>query len=54
LGSYPLAIYEPGMERFYLRVAKDADPDTGHVRFLGEIPEGAEVQITQAIRDEVM
>lgn len=54
IGSYPLAVYEPGLDRYYLRVAKAADPDTGAITFLGEIPEGAEVQITQAIRDEVM
>ncbi len=54
IGSYPLAIYEPGLNRYYLRVAKAADPETGAITFLGEIPEGAEVQITQAIRDEVM
>lgn len=54
LGSYPLAVYEPDMEKFYLRVAKSADPDTGKVTFLGEIPQGSEVQITQAIRDQVI
>ena len=54
LGSYPLAIYEPGMDKFYLRVAKAADPETGKVTFLGEIPQGAQVQITQAIRDQVI
>lgn len=54
LGSYPLAVYEPGLERFYLRVARAADPETGQITFLGEIPEGAQVQITQAIRDQVL
>ena len=54
LGSYPLAVYEQGLNRFYLRVAKTADPDTGTITFLGEIPEGAEVQVTQAVRDQVL
>ena len=54
LGSYPLAVYEQGLDRFYLRVAKTADPETGTITFLGEVPEGAEVQITQAIRDQVL
>ena len=54
LGSYPLAVYEQGLDRYYLRVAKTADPDTGTITFLGEIPEGAEVQVTQAIRDQVL
>ena len=35
LGSYPLAVYETGLDRFYLRVAKAADPDTGTITFLG-------------------
>lgn len=54
LGSYPLAVYEEGINKFYLRVARNADPVSGTITFLGEIPEGAEVQITQAIRDEVI
>jgi len=54
LGSYPLAVYEEGLDKFYLRVARDADPATGTITFLGEIPDGANVQITQAIRDEVI
>lgn len=54
LGSYPLAVFEPGLDRFYLRVPRAADPETGRLTFLGEVPEGAEVQITQAVRDEVL
>lgn len=54
IGSYPLAVYESGLDKYYLRVAKAADPDSGSITFLGEIPEGTEVQITQAIRDEVI
>lgn len=54
IGSYPLAVYEPGLDNYYLRVAKAADPETGAITFLGEIPEGAKVQITQAVRDNVM
>lgn len=54
IGSYPLAVYEEGLEKYYLRVARAADPETGIITFLGEIPEGAEVQITQAIRDEII
>lgn len=54
IGAYPLAIYEPGMDHYYLRVAKSADPVSGTIVFLGEIPEDAEVQITQAVRENVM
>ncbi len=54
LGAYPLAIYEADSDRYYLRVAKSADPETGAITFLGEVPVGAEVQITQAIRDSVI
>lgn len=54
IGSYPLAVYEEGLDRFYLRVPKSAHTDNGYVDFLGEVPEGAQVQITQAIRDEII
>ena len=54
LGSYPLAIYEPGLDRYYLRVASKVDTGNGAITFLGEIPEGAQVQITQAIRDSII
>ena len=54
LGSYPLAIHEPGADRFYLRVPRSADPESGSIGFLGEVPEGARVQITQAVRDQVV
>ena len=54
IGSYPLAIFEPGLNDYYLRVAKAADPESGAITFLGDIPEGAEVQITQAVRDNVI
>ena len=54
IGAYPLAVFEPGLDHYYLRVAKKSDPQTGAITFLGEIPEGAQVQITQAVRDNVM
>ena len=54
IGSYPLAIFEPGQDDYYLRVAKAADRESGVMTFLGEIPEGAMVQITQAVRDNVI
>lgn len=54
LRAYPLAVYERGSDRYYLRVASKADPETGIIKFLADIPEGAEVQITQAIRDEII
>ena len=54
LRAYPLAVFEQGGTRFYLRVASRADPESGSIRFLADVPEGAEVQITQAIRDEII
>ena len=54
LGAYPLAVYEEHIERYYLRVPAKADPDTGHINFLGDIPNGSTVQITQAIREEIL
>jgi hypothetical protein len=53
LGSYPLAVYEDADDHFYLRVARSADPQSGSVEFLAEVPQGARVQLTQAVRDHV-
>ena len=54
LGAYPLAVYEEDSDRFYLRVASGVDADTGAIQLLGEVPVNARVQITQAVRDDVI
>ncbi len=53
LGAYPLAVYEDDDDHYYLRVARCADPGSGSVEFLAEVPTGARVQLTQAVRDHV-
>jgi hypothetical protein len=54
LGAYPLAVYENGTDLYYLRVPAEVNADSGSIRFLADVPQGAEVQITQAIRDHVI
>ncbi len=42
--EFPLAVYEPGQERFYLRVPIHYDDRTGTISFSEAIPVGATVQ----------
>ncbi|MBC8212792.1 MAG: FIST C-terminal domain-containing protein [Gammaproteobacteria bacterium] len=54
LGTFPLAVHELDSDLFYLRVASKADPETGFMTFSGDVPKGAAVQLTQAIRNQVI
>ena len=55
LGSFPLAVYdEHNPDQFYLRVASNADSETGVMSFMAEVPEGSHVQLTQSIRNQVI
>jgi hypothetical protein len=54
LGAYPLAVFEAGTDLYYLRVPAGAEADAGSIRFLADVPEGSEVQITQAVRHDVI
>jgi hypothetical protein len=49
----PLAVFDAGSERFYLRAPVHHDPDTGAVTVSGDVQEGAEVQLTTAATDEI-
>jgi hypothetical protein len=49
----PLAVYEPGGDRFYLRAPVMTDRESGRVAFTAEIPEGSTVQLTVAVTDEI-
>lgn len=53
-GDYPLAVFENGSEKFYLRASNRADDATGHILFMGDVPEQAIVQITHASCDEII
>lgn len=54
LRAYPLAVYERGSDRYYLRVASKVEASRGSIDFLADVPEGSEVQLTQAIRDDIV
>jgi hypothetical protein len=49
----PLAVFDEGSERFYLRAPVHHDPDTGAITVSGDIQPGAEVQLTTAATDEI-
>lgn len=49
----PLAVFDEGAERFYLRAPVQHDPGTGTVTVSGDVPEGAEVQLTTAATEEI-
>jgi hypothetical protein len=52
--AYPLAFYPPGEEQFFLRGHLNHDLDVGSITFSGGLPEGAEIQITDANLDDVI
>jgi len=49
----PLAVFDEGSDRFYLRAPVHHDPDTGAITVSGDIQEGAEVQLTTAATEEI-
>jgi hypothetical protein len=50
----PFAVFEDGMDEFYLRVIRPSKPGTGSLDSAGSIPQGASVQLTTADTDEVL
>ncbi|MCA9717246.1 MAG: FIST C-terminal domain-containing protein [Myxococcales bacterium] len=53
-GEYALAVYERDEVDFYLRAPLSSDERTGEIRFFGDVPEGARVQLTHADRDAIL
>ncbi|MEM9945084.1 MAG: FIST N-terminal domain-containing protein [Cyanobacteria bacterium P01_D01_bin.36] len=53
-GEYPLAIFEKGSDRFYLRASNSWDLEAGSILFMGEMPEQAEIQITYTTCDNIV
>ncbi len=51
--EFVLAVYETGRDGFYIHAPMEYRDDGG-VTFTGVIPEGAEVQLTEAIRDALL
>lgn len=52
--EFPLAVYEPDGKRFYLRGITSYNQANGSVSFLETIPEGSTVQLTEAIRENLI
>lgn len=55
--AFPLAVFETderGHERYYMRAPMAYDRDSGAVRYSGPIPEGATVQLTEAVRTTML
>jgi class 3 adenylate cyclase len=53
LPEFPLAVHA-GDDGFYVRTPIRSDPATGHVDYSGEVPQGAEVQLCEAIREHLL
>lgn len=54
LHEYPLAVFEPDTNRYYIRAPFGFDERTGSVSFSGDVAEGAEVRLTQVTRDDIL
>lgn len=51
---FPLAVTEPSGQGFFLRDPLFMDEDDGSVRFVGNLPENAEVRFAEAGRDDIL
>ena len=51
---FPLAAWLPDEEQFYLSTPQSFDKEAGTVTLLNSIPEGVEVQLAQATREEIL
>jgi hypothetical protein len=54
MGDYPLAVFEEDSESFYLRAATTFDIETGSLTFVGNVPQGSNIQITHSTRDRIV
>lgn len=52
--AYPLAVFPPGEENFFLRGVREHDAITGSITVFGDVPEQAVVQITDASLDNII
>ncbi|MEM9803931.1 MAG: FIST N-terminal domain-containing protein [Cyanobacteria bacterium P01_D01_bin.56] len=50
----PLAVYDGTSNHYYMRVPNTYDEDSGKINFLGDIPQGATIQLTDSNRDEMV
>jgi hypothetical protein len=54
VGEYPLAVYEEDGQSFYLRASTIIDKEVGSMIFLGNVPQGSDVQITHSTRTKII
>ncbi len=52
--AYPLAIFAPGKETFFLRGTLGHDPEVGSLTLGGNVPLGSRVQITESDPDAII
>ncbi|HEY9825771.1 MAG TPA: FIST N-terminal domain-containing protein [Stenomitos sp.] len=52
--AYPLAIFPPGEEKFFLRGALKYDPDCGSLTVAADVPQNSIIQITEASHDGIV
>lgn len=52
--AYPLAIFPPDEDRFFLRGALSFDPETGSITVAGDVPEQSAIQITEASQANII
>jgi hypothetical protein len=52
--AYPLAVFAPGENQFFLRGALAHDPATGSITVSGDFPEQSTIQITDASLDDIV
>lgn len=53
LGEYPLAVYEDEGD-WTLRAILDSDEEGGSLRFAGQVPEGAQVRMTEVQKEGIL
>ncbi|MGI0491184.1 FIST signal transduction protein [Alkalinema pantanalense CENA528] len=53
-GEYPLAVFDQVSDEFYLRASNAWDREQGTILFMGDVPEGATVQITHTTCDDII
>ncbi len=54
LTQFPLAVFEPDLERFYLRDPIEFDEQSGAVTFVGTFPDNCEVMLSEAGRVDIL
>jgi hypothetical protein len=54
LGEFPLAVYADGERDWMLRAMLGNDPESGAIRFAGEVPAGSRVRMTEVLPEGIL